>query len=80
LVFYSEFNEIEQAIAFEKQVKVGVEKKRSNHKDNWEKLKNYQYAKIIVIQIILIKIKASTPLSLTMKKIHATFKKHTNFF
>jgi predicted GIY-YIG superfamily endonuclease len=26
LVFYSEFNEIEQAIAFEKQVKVGVEK------------------------------------------------------
>ncbi|UQB68245.1 GIY-YIG nuclease family protein [Epilithonimonas zeae] len=40
LVLYNEFNEIEQAIAFEKQVKGWSKKKKEAIiNDNWEKLK-----------------------------------------
>ena len=40
LVFYNEFNEIDQAIAFEKQVKGWSRKKKEAIiNDNWEKLK-----------------------------------------
>ena len=69
LVFYSEFNEIEQAIAFEKQVKGWSRKKKEAIiNDNWEKLKELSICRNNSHSDNLIKIKASTPLSLTMKK------------
>jgi putative endonuclease len=46
LVFYYEFNEIEQAIAFEKQVKGWSRKKKEAIiNDNWEKLKELSICK-----------------------------------
>jgi putative endonuclease len=48
LVFYNEFNEIEQAIAFEKQVKGWSRKKKEAIiNDNWEKLKELAVCKNI---------------------------------
>ncbi len=46
MVFYNEFNEIEQAIAFEKQVKGwSRKKKKAIINDNWEKLKELSICK-----------------------------------
>ena len=46
MVFYYEFNEIEQAIAFEKQVKGWSRKKKEAIiNDNWEKLKELSICK-----------------------------------
>ena len=46
LVFHNEFNEIEQAIAFEKQVKGWNRKKKGAIiDDNWEKLKELSICK-----------------------------------
>lgn len=71
LVFFYEFNDILQAIAFEKQVKGWSRKKKEAIiNDNWDKLKELSICQMELIQIILKVIKkASTPLSLTILKL-----------